>query len=979
MTSVLRLFGAPVLLGDDAPVQMHRRKAIALLSYLGTTRSIHQRESLATILWPESGSKSAHAALRNVLWMLRTTPIRGLIVSNRTSVQLLEDDSLIVDVNRFRDLTKACSSGEHSLGQVCAACRQEISEAVELFREPFMHGYVVANSVLFEDWQLAEGESLKRELTETLERLIDYFMSREEWPSATKYARRWLDMDALNESAVRKLISALAGQGKRREALQVFEECSQRLLSEIGLAPDSTTVELVHSLRARSPRMLIPANRQPSRLPAMTNPLVGRRRDLEALERQLLDAKGKAFCLVGMGGVGKTSLALHVGRRIDKHVVSGVTFVSLDTLPDDVRVAAAVGNAMKLQLPGESLSETEMNLASSLLDHDRLIILDGAEDRLSEVISLVTALQIVPQVRVLITSRIPVRSSFVTAIALEGLECPDSHAPAGLQEKAPAVQFLRVVAERHGNAALADEDEIKGMARLARLLQGSPLGLEIAAGWRSTLSWDDIADRVSENVEFLVNQGHEIGPRHRTLAAVFEQSWCALPGHAKQTLRRLSIFHNGFTIRAAEQVTGCDPASLAVLVNRHFVRRIGSKRFTMHELLRRFARRKLLDSDANISHLDQKHADYFATDIACLYQSMKGPEQFAAVSSLENDLENVRAALLYAAAEGLSEHLRKLVTGLVLYYFMRTLLTDAEAALGNALRLYKRNSERDSDIEGFLQIAVGWFTSWTRSDEAARRVEAGLRLLPEDGPLNELQAMAFLFHAYACFGKERQANRHRTNLCLAYFRERGDNWGEAFALDAEAFVEQYHDRVAAEKLVRRSLLLRRKSGDSCGEGLMVFRLARLEELRGDLELALVHYREAHKLSARYVRNTFGIISSILAQARVCGGLGEIDESRQLAERALQLSRRSGYRFQIGRSLLEAARATHASGESRLAVTYLEEAFSVLTQGRWADLQTACARMLVALAQEREDERAAKRWLQEIEMLSSAGQSPLISC
>ncbi|GAG26229.1 unnamed protein product, partial [marine sediment metagenome] len=97
-----------------------------------------------------------------------------------------------------------------------------------------MSGFTVANSVRFDDWHFAEGEALRRELTETLERMIEYYFSIEDWAAAARYARKWLQVDALNELVYRRLMEALAALGKRSEALEAFEECTRVLTAELG-------------------------------------------------------------------------------------------------------------------------------------------------------------------------------------------------------------------------------------------------------------------------------------------------------------------------------------------------------------------------------------------------------------------------------------------------------------------------------------------------------------------------------------------------------------------------------------------------------------------------------------------------------------------------------------------------------------------------------------------------------------------------
>ena len=976
-TLALQLFGAPVLHCNGAPISLSRRKAMALLSYLAVTRSRHHRETLAALLWPESDATAAYSALRNVLWILRQTQLTEVVRSDRSTVELLDSELIEVDVNRFRALTADCPERSHGLTEVCETCEPRLQEAVRLWTGPFMAGFTVANSVQFDDWQLAEGEALRRELTETLDRMIEHYFSIEDWSAAARYARQWLQVDAWNELGYRRLMQALSSQGKRSEALQVFEECTRVLTAELGLPPEEPTVALATRIRTTHGSAHSSTRSQAHQLPHALVPIIGRREVSAQIEKLLLQDSAQVVTLVGMGGSGKTSLALHVGRQIERKYEHGAYFVSLDSIRGDNVVASTVAQALGIPLPREETSTLLEQLGDFLRDRNLLLILDGAERVLPQVSALLSALATAAEVQIMVTSRIAPGTASEVAVPLHGLDYPGTDVPSERAADYAAVRLLRVAAQRHGNLLEAGESELAGMARLTRLLEGSPLGLEMAAGWRSVLTWDEIADRVFDNLEFLVHMRDEIAPKHRAFVAVFEQAWSMLTDDAQAVLRRLSVFRSTFTIEAAEYVTETSPSILALLVNRCLIKRIGPTRYEIHELLRQFASGKLGGTGHEAGRIRARHAQHYLRSVAAWFRELTGPDQYPTLELMGNEMGNVRSAFQHAADLGDSKLLREASEGLFFYYDMRTQFEEADKVFLNAGNAYAHHGNRDKDIHAFLQIASGWFVAHARPDLAVERMAAGMKLLAEGLPESRLHAMANVICAYASEGEDPEGYIQRAEESVTFFKDCHDVWGEGLAMGAWAATESYRDEARAESLAHQSLRLHREVGDAWGEGLVLSLLARMAESQGNLGLALSRYEESQRLSEPIAADITGVIDAIAGQARVTGKLGNAERSEQLAEEALRLSRGIGNRLQIGRALIELGRVRRLLADPKSARQLLQEAFALLSHRQWSSLQANCARLLCELSLEERDAGAAERWFSEASMLERENSALLL--
>jgi DNA-binding SARP family transcriptional activator/predicted ATPase len=968
MTLSLHLFGAPVLHDNGTPTPLSRRKAMALLSYLAVTRSRHHRETLAALLWPESDATAAYSALRNVLWILRQTPLSDSLHSDRSTVELVDINQLEVDVNRFRVLTLGCPTQAHGLNEVCATCEPQLKEAVGLWRDSFMRGFTVANSIQFEDWQFAEGEALRRELTGTLDRMIDYYAMIEDWASAARFARQWLHVDALNELGFRKLMDALAHQGKRGEALQAFAECTNVLMSELGLSPEASTVELAESIRASKTSGSASRTSRSHRLPSALNPIIGRRDMADRLEKLLKDESSQIVTLVGLGGSGKTSLALHVGRRIEDHFEHGAVFVPLDSEGRDSVAASTIAQALGIAHPRDDHSALIEQLADHLRDRSLLLILDGAEWVLPQIVALLPKLEVAQHVRILLTSRIALGTGNEIAMPLHGLAYPAIDIPPEKATEYAAVRLLRISAQRQGNLPETIDAELAGMARLARLLEGSPLGLEMAAGWRSVLTWDEIADRVSDKLEFLVQLREVVAPRHRAFAAVFEGAWGMLSDEGQAALRRLSVFRGSFTIKAAEYVAEVPPSVLALLVNRCLIKRVGPKRYEIHELLRQFASRKLTSTERKTDRVRVRHAEHYLQSVATWFQALKGPDQYLTLQRMRDDLANVRLAFQHAADIGASDLLRGSSEGVFFYYDMCTQFEEAETVFVNAGTAYGQCEDQEGEVDAFLRIAAGWFAHHIRPDRAAERFTAGIKLLGDTYPVTRLHAMSNVICAYASSGSDVENHAKRVQASVDFYRAQQDLWGEGLATAAWASVESDRDEAKAESLAYESLRLHREAGDAWGEGLVLLSLAFMAEARGNFELALTRYEESQRLSQPIAADITGVIEAISGQARVTCRLGNAEKSEVLAKQAVRLSQGIGNRLQMARARIELARARRMLGDPASAKELLESAFAMLTHRQWSHLQASCAVSLVNLAVEVSDIGSADRWHREASLL-----------
>lgn len=300
-TLAIDVLGPPVVLADGVPLAVDTRKATALLAYLAVERGVHNRDALAELLWPDYATDRARAALRRTLSTLRSA-LGGRWVSVVRDSVSLEGGEL--DLEEFHRLA---ASGDLA----------DLETAAALHRGPFLAGFGLRDSTVFDDWQSFRAQSLARELGGVLDRLADGCAAAGDAVRAVEHARRRLALDPLNETAHRRLIVLYGASGERAAALAQYRDCVRILHRELGVSPTEETTSAYHAVREGGTTAAEPA--PPGRGPdARAHPLVGRDRELAALldaYAQVGDA-GRLAVLDGETGIGKTRLADELTARV---------------------------------------------------------------------------------------------------------------------------------------------------------------------------------------------------------------------------------------------------------------------------------------------------------------------------------------------------------------------------------------------------------------------------------------------------------------------------------------------------------------------------------------------------------------------------------------------------------------------------------------------------------------------------------------
>lgn len=537
------LFGPPRIEHNGAPIVVGRRKAVALLAYLAMSGRPQSRDSIAALLWPDYDQQQARAALRRDLAALNQALPGEWLQSNREFITLqppaagtdaqARHPRLWLDVSEFRQQAAVCQAHRHGPDEICAAYLPPLAEAANLYRADFLAGFTLRDSPDFDDWQLFQAESLRRELAGVLTRLVQGHCDQGRVEVAIEYARRWLALDPLQEAAHRRLMQLYAWADQQGAAVRQYEECMRVLAAELRAEPSAETSALYQAIVARQ----LPSSlRIESRTAAPTVPLflqqeattpetqpstfVARERELTQLQRLLglaMANQGRVAFVCGDAGSGKTAL-LHEFARRARAEHSGLIVAT-----GSCQAFAGIGDPYLpfLEILGLLTGDVEARCAAGAISRAQAyslwcLVPDAVQAILAGSIDLLDTF--IPGVALLQRAQAaaPKGSDWVTELETRvGAQVPASAAvnePAVQQKDlfAQTTRFLLALARRHplllvlDDLQWADAGSIHLLFHLGRQLPGSRIMLvglyrpaDVALG-RPALMGDQAPERTAE-------------------------------------------------------------------------------------------------------------------------------------------------------------------------------------------------------------------------------------------------------------------------------------------------------------------------------------------------------------------------------------------------------------------------------------------------------------------------------------------------
>ncbi len=645
----------------------------------------HRRETLAGLFWPESNERRARQSLNQALYNLRQligqTSFQHCLEITPQDVRFLPDDNTRVDVLLFLGLTKDVSAHNHRFAWACRQCIQRLEQAAELFPGEFLAGFSLADASEFEDWLRARRVHLNGLVINGLGNLVHSSFKRGDLDQALEYVERLAILDRFDEANLRQWLTILARKGRRAEALQVFRDYERFLADELRAEPEAPTLAIYEQIDHQFET--VNASRHPAHnLPSSTTRLVGRHAELEELYWKLIDPDCRLVTILGIGGSGKTRLAIEAGKMLLPTFSNGVYWLDLGVLSSVNDVLAILSQTLGM-LQTSFWDHRDQpgwvnKLAEDLRDKEMLLILDGAEMVLEGVTILFDMLRFCSKIKFLITSRARVNLQGEHLLILEGLPVPVEFSPGW--DESPAVQLYLDAAQRVRPEFSAVDAQARAVFDICRTLKGVPLAINLAAAWTSAMSSDQILKEIQSNLDFLSAGWHDLPPRQQSLRAAFEYSWNLLWVDEQAVLRKLAVFRQPFTSAQANAVAQATPLNLKALLDFSLILHADSGRFRLHDLIRQYAQDKLETIPQETHEVHDRFSSLYGKKLAAWGQDLQGSQQMAALGEMDCEIENARHAWSWMAGRGDWTELESALGGLCIFYEKRGQTHSGETA-----------------------------------------------------------------------------------------------------------------------------------------------------------------------------------------------------------------------------------------------------------------------------------------------------------
>jgi predicted ATPase len=944
----LKLFGGCSLHFDEQPVEIQGGdKVRALLTYLALeNQRMHERQALAALLWPEIPDEDARSRLRVALSRLKSSlaPFEeavgaALLDVEHGGVRLSTGSVLRVDARRFDDLLAECQGHPHRGAAACFACRSRLQEAVELYHGGFLESFSLADAVAFDEWSALYREHFEQGFLGALEVLADYHLRRGDTSRAQDYARRQLALEPWREAAHRQLMHALATTGKRAAALAQYRTCQQVMKQEFDASPSPATTALYERIQ----RAELGTGRmgRGHNLPAPATPLVGRQGEMRQVLERLSDPVTRLITLSGPGGVGKTRLALEIAWEALGGFGHGVWWVSL------VGGAAPQGNAednlsslvAALASALEADFSTKADLAGQvrryLREREILLVLDSFEHLVEPCAPWVAQLlREAPRLAVLVTSRKRLNLRSEWALSLPGLPAvPADVVWSEGEELPPAVQLFYERAARVGCQLPVNQNNFAQVAKICTLLEGLPLGVELAAAWTPVMGLGNIARAIENDLDFLAGEHPELAKRHRSLRAVFNSSWERLAPEERRALAGMSVFQGSFDRLAAERVVGIGLGEISALEQRSLLQTGADGRLRLHARLRGYAAEQVA-SLPDLQGLAARHARHYLGHLIASREALFGMSPRPALDVIRAEWDELRAAWSWATRALSLELLTPAIKPLARFARLSGWMVEAARLFEDArLGLLAQTCKTESSVVRlqcellFAQTELirvqGNYARSLELCQEAQELAAGI-----DDAATARWALCQIAELYIDLGNLTAAAGHLERLRASPDLLPGLHARLHYVLGILAVKRGDLDR--AEASFEEALIFYQRVGDALMELSITNWLAEVNYFRGQYVEAL-RLTQTHLELARAQGDRFTEADTLSKRGLIYLELGDLRQARPFIEAALALSVEIGDPQQQAHNLALLGRYWQAQADLGNAHHYLEQASTAFSK------------------------------------------------
>ena len=798
--------------------------------------------------------------------------------------------------------------------------KRELESGLEAYRGPLLNEVSPKNwGSELEEWVYLTREFIAARVREALLGLAENEASDGRVQQALKRAEHALGLagaPALEPQDLVRLHTLLLAGGSLRA-----EEVRNEAL-DFGVTLVASQVEAEERLRSLRREDHHPGLGD---LPSRNTSFVGRQLELSEVAELLGHDECRLLSVVGVGGVGKTRLALQAVReRLEEGgFADGVVFVPLEALTDAASVPAVVAGALGLDLSGQE--DARSVVLRFLAEKRLLLVLDNFEQLLEGTPFVRELIDRCLRLKLLVTSRERLNLEAEWVFEVEGLAYPEEARSVERAAYFDAVQLFVQRAKRAQPRFSLTAETLPPVARICRLVDGMPLAIELAASWLRALSADEVAKEMEAGTDQLEAPARDVPERHQSVRAVFDHSWSLLLEGEREVLRGLSVFRGGFRREAAAVVAGATLPVLARLVDTSLLHLSVEGRYDRHPLLTQCTREKLAEHPEERQGAEQRHGSYYLRLVRELEPDLGTLARKEAFRVFLGELANIRAAWDWAALNLRVEEIEE--TTPAMFEFFKLRLTRGLEYFGTTLEFFgsiaERLDENDPSHAGALGALLIYQVvnprSMHRNPDFLRVRSLATRGIELLGSRSESRALSRGFHAVgASFFQTGETTRGKEwfERALAMARKHGSSQDIAdsfymvgFSRAAETGRSFAPHRRFVEEGLEEMRALKHLPGVS---QFLIFSGYQLRDGQR-FEEAKVLFLEANGLAEELGHHEFFIVSSH-ALADVSIELGAFDQASDYAQEASRRVEEAGMIFFVPSILAVLGRVATAQGD-----------------------------------------------------------------
>lgn len=731
-------------------------------------------------------------------------------------------------------------------------------------------------------------------------------------------------------------------------------------------------------------------------LPSQATSFVGRTQEITDISTRLNEADCRLLTLLGAGGIGKTRLAIAVAEQEVSNYSDGIYYIPLQAIASAENILPTTASILNIQFhSGASPKEQFLHF---LHNKQILLLMDNFEHLLDGADLIAEIVEAAPQVKILVTSREPLNLKSEWLHHVIGMHYPQTD-DTDIKNYSAVKLFAERARQVRRNFSLEDERDC--VAQVCRLVEGMPLGIELAAGWMKRLSCGQVVSEIEQNLDFLVTNLRGVPDRHRSIRAVFAHSWQLLSEEEQAIFMKLSVFRGGCTREAAETVADASLYLLSDLVDKSLLRLNPDGRYDIHELLRQYAEEKLDELPEIRDKVLDKHCEYYLDFIAP--KVMFGWTQSVKIKQiLRQDDENRMLAWQHAIDHGKLAEIQKAIVSIGAYYdrrdvsdlyhetveLLRTANPQGEQgiAFGHALGLYGFHLRFEGKYEQAIQYCqesvdilralnaeqeLIWSLTWLNvtlfmmnnfpqvqqvSEEILERAEA----------IDSYSSMAEALHYIGLIERmaghyseaerfiKRSAELLKQDSNLLYIRRNG------YLAELAQLRGEYK---RAQRIMKEMLPLYIEAEHN-------WNIGHAYEFIGHIEHALGNYTVAEENlleSLRYARehgDPRRVTFSLVGLGDFMTGMGDYQQARQYYEDAINVAKPSSQRWQEIWALRGLGQIAYSTGDYQQAREYAEEGLTRCHEIGWKYGSVQANNVLGLVAVEQNDGEVATHYFYE---------------